>query len=71
MFKPGDLVRCIRSEFGNETVGKIYTVKEFFGDDEDKLPIRIECDDDGNTNSYRLDQFELANGAKSHLPDYL
>lgn len=56
MFKPGDRVRCIRSEFGNETVGNIYTVDSMLND---SLDLRITRDDFGNKNTYHSDNFEL------------
>lgn len=57
-FKKGDRVKCLVSEFGNETVGKIYTVaysdhvgiSGWFG---------VEKDDDGIANSYNENNFEL------------
>ena len=57
MYKKGDQVRCIKSMFGNETVGKIYTVHSYtpgVG-----MGLWIEKDDRGNINSYDENQFEL------------
>jgi hypothetical protein len=57
MFKKGDKVRCIKVEYGNETLGKIYTIERDYilG----ALYIRIEKDDKGNKNSYHPQNFEL------------
>lgn len=57
MFKVGDKVRCIRKEFDNETVGKIYTVKSIglcYS-----LDFQVEADDNGFVNGYRFKNFKL------------
>lgn len=53
MFKVGDRVICVRREYGNETVGKIYVVSKAWEDD-----VCIELDDNGNPNYYKVDQFK-------------
>ena len=62
MFKAGDKVRCLVSEHGNETVGRIYTVvKTPNGSamNESKGRFWVEVDDRGWTNCYRRECFEL------------
>ena len=60
MFKPGDKVRCVTSDYGNETVGKVYIVAE------EKVKgvtwqgwFNVEADDDGNFQGYPERNFEL------------
>jgi hypothetical protein len=58
-FKKGDLVKCIRKEFMNETVGNIYTVDDDYNGQGTHF-FYVEKDDNGRRNSYRFENFELA-----------
>ena len=67
-FKKGDRVRCIHREYGNETVGKIYTVVDWY---DDGLTFAVEADDNGYANSYHAKHFELVNRPSTrNLPSW-
>jgi len=67
MFKPGDKVICLFSEYGNETVGKIYTVLEQTEDDW----FRVTKDDNGYQNGYNPQNFRLVTKVKErNLPNW-
>jgi hypothetical protein len=51
----GDIVICVRSEFGNETVGKLYIAIQQRGS-----LIFIAQDDNGYRNSYDISQMRMA-----------
>lgn len=57
-FKPGDVVICLFRDFGNETVGKCYTVVE--GTKIGTGWFHIEKDDHLRSNTYPEHNFELA-----------
>lgn len=52
-FKPGDVVICIKVEFGNETVGKKYLV---IRNDDDGW-FSVEKDDNGSRNAFLESNF--------------
>ncbi len=58
-FKPGDRVRCLEREWGNETVGKVYTVGTVDNKPWTSLDLFIERDDTGSSNAYDSKKFEL------------
>jgi hypothetical protein len=63
-FKKGDQVRCLKSVYGNETVGKIYIVKSYRPPcSQGDLNFFVELDDNGDSNAYHSDNFELAASA--------
>lgn len=55
-FKKGDVVRCIKAKFKNETVGKTYIVNS---DYDGGQWFWVQKDDNGNQNSYHPEDFEL------------
>jgi len=59
-FKVGDKVRCLKMEYGNETVGKVYTVIQVDPRCPLGLDITVSSDDYGNRSSYRSKNFEVA-----------
>jgi hypothetical protein len=59
MFKKGDKVICIKKEFSNETVNKIYTVLCTMKTHHSDLDLGIEKDDRGYENYYRSENFKL------------
>lgn len=60
-FRKGDKVKCIKVQFGNETLGKVYEVRENY----DYCNwLKILKDDDGGPNSYRVENFKLVKREK-------
>ena len=58
-FKEGDLIKCIKRKYGNETIGQIYSCRAC-----DTIWVYIYKDDNGERNCYDIDQFILAEKAK-------
>lgn len=56
-FKGGDKVKCINRYYGNETLGKVYTVHPDKHYESGRF--YVEKDDFGNKNSYKYSDFEL------------
>lgn len=63
--KPGVKVRCLVSQYGNETVGKIYVVSKDY-DLDIGWWFSVESDDRGHMNGYPISNFELVEKRKFH-----
>lgn len=69
-FNKGDTVRCVTEVYKNETVGKEYLVIR--GDHLESWTadpwFTVRSDDDGNSNSYKVKDFELVKPATLKEP---
>lgn len=62
VLKKGQRVKCIRVEYGNETVGNVYTVRR--DSESGNMWVEVEMDDKRHPNDYRKVNFELVEEIK-------